>query len=133
MQTKERKVYPYITLDHQGNFHSLGVQTYATVDQVSDNFIYIGLQPVDLTFEVPDDEQLLAGALKVVGVQQDKCRAELQGKLIFLEQVKNSLLRLTAPEVLDRVDSPHARNLQDVEEVIPRQSGADPMDDDIPF
>jgi hypothetical protein len=126
MQEKEVTTYPFVTLNTDGTFAGIGVYSFKTKDEVTEYSIRIGLEPVTLKVQVPDDEQLLKGALALVGVEQEKLKTELQGKLIFLEQVKNSLLRLEMSEgveVLDAVDKPRRPDLRIVPDA----------DDDIPF
>jgi hypothetical protein len=102
---KIAKAYPYLRLNHNGTLDGVAVQAYPTTDTISDNYIYIGLPALDIEVDVPSEEQIMAGALKLCETKEADVRKELQGKLIFLQKMKQDLLRIEMADGVEVLDA----------------------------
>lgn len=129
MATAKVRVYPYVTLNHKGDFVSVSAQGWQSDDSVGDNFIFMGLPMIELEIQYPDEEQLRAGAAQMLAGEMQKARTEFMAKMNALETIRNNMLRLAAPEVLDKAD---LRGQTAKPVGVPGEFG-EGEDDDIPF
>lgn len=126
MAKAKLKLYPYVRLDGKGELKYIGAGSWRVddeVDAISGNMT-IGLPIMEVEIEYPDPDQMRAGALAAVQDFRRKKQAEYAILMNAIQFLENNLMRLEAPDVLDKGEGPAATP---VTELSPDDDG------DIPF
>lgn len=137
-------LYPYVTLDDKGNFYFANAYSWKMEVTVEDGKIRVPLEPIEISFEYPDD--LRPQALAILRAHRTKLNGEHQQTLTKLQFLENNLLALAAPDVLDsftsletHVDGDYRLRDVNIEGTATGRLGSDDhqaddiLDDDIPF
>jgi hypothetical protein len=110
MATAKLKVYPYLTIDEQGNvtgtLHTDSWRSREAEEQGGSlseysQAIYVHLPAIEIDIELPPDQDIRAKALGVLNACRGKLRAEHQKTMTKFQFMENRLLGLAAPDILD--------------------------------
>lgn len=136
------KLYPYAHFSAEGKFMYIGANTYrygveetkagGEVSKESGT-ITVYLPAMEIEVSEPAMAELEGKAVELLRHSRDKIRASHHMLMTKMQMAENNLLRLGAPEVIERVENERQPSpLEDVEDVTPRRPG-ESGDPDMPF
>jgi hypothetical protein len=111
------KVYPYTQFDSEGKFLRLDANTYGPYGEnktkggeVSEHgSVTVYLPMIEIEIEGPELAALEAKAVEILRAHKGKLQADHHLMMTKLQFIENNLLRLSAPEVLDRGEGPKGK------------------------
>lgn len=104
MATAKQKVYPYLVISRKGKLLNTGCAIGCALTEEFNKGVdcfFVNLPPQEIEFEIPAEEEIRPACAKLLDEQMVQERAAFYAQETMLKAIRNDLLQLAAPDILD--------------------------------